>query len=743
MPQINPYFRPAEAQFINTFVPIPFEQMIQAGQMKQQRYDQALTATDATINAIDDIVAIPNSADEIRAREYSQKMREIRDKYVGRDISDPFIQRELSNEIHRSIPKDDIRHIQESYQGYLGYNKMLNALSAEGVNPPNELLQDFTGYDSTVDGVFTGSPNRYVDPLVESKEFFNDLDYEDQGSFYEKIKGQETGRIGVREAVTADRIKEYAKNNLKSYMTRPGIKMYIDTMKKRGDTRSREEIAMAYVNSISPEFVKSRTKDYAFDPEYLNRARNTGKNPTNPGDDYELIVTDATGKDIVKKREREINKYIEQQYKLATEEGDPNALNVYNQMLEAKNIGFTDPKYTTKINTLKVEDTKKVLDKAVSALKKEGLSEKEALDFLNIDGIGDAVLTTFHSVHGKTSDLIDRYHNFSDVIGKKLTTDVSGFNTALIGTITRNKNLVDLGVKIAESGDIELKERRESRGNIDNKSQILTDYYKDLKGISKEVNKLNKEAEEVGYEAVNKLFGHQDTYTAMNTMFESKDGVIKEVFYDENNTLKYKDSPIAKNLSNMLPNITDYQSYFYDENGKLDKKSIKELQSLYNQSDSQRFMGFDNKPTEDGGLLARFRLYAKGEGDKLNQIGNEFKIKMPSNTEYDMQKISENLDERGQEKTRSMYLNYNYVNNLVTSLNLANNERDIPLSKIDPTKTNPEDKIVLKKVGYKYKPVLILDGEEIDMFPGEPISYGTDASTLTSVIIEYFRNNRL
>ena len=46
---VNRYDQPIDSQFINTYVPIPFEQMLQAGAMKQQRYDQSAAAIDQSI----------------------------------------------------------------------------------------------------------------------------------------------------------------------------------------------------------------------------------------------------------------------------------------------------------------------------------------------------------------------------------------------------------------------------------------------------------------------------------------------------------------------------------------------------------------------------------------------------------------------------------------------------------------------------------------------------------------------
>jgi hypothetical protein len=171
---VNRYDQPAQAQFMNTYVPIPFEQMMAAGQAKQGRYDKASSAVDSAIAATDEIQAIPFSDDERRAKEYATNMRAIRDEYMTKDISDPFVLREMSNKLRSSVNTEDIKHIQQSNQGWISYNKQLADLEGKGVPMPEELRTRFEGYDSRK-GVFTGNASAYLDPMQETSNFFKEV----------------------------------------------------------------------------------------------------------------------------------------------------------------------------------------------------------------------------------------------------------------------------------------------------------------------------------------------------------------------------------------------------------------------------------------------------------------------------------------------------------------------------------------------------------------------------------------
>ena len=162
---VNRFDRPIDSQFINTYVPIPFEQMMQAGAMKQQRYDQSAAAMDASVARAEQITAIPNSRDALERDAALDRIYSIRDKYAGKDLSNSMVIRQLNNEIRSAVKPADIKKWESSFAGYENYKKNEAAMTARGQRVYNPT--DFTNYDSSTTGVFTGVPTMDLGAGVE------------------------------------------------------------------------------------------------------------------------------------------------------------------------------------------------------------------------------------------------------------------------------------------------------------------------------------------------------------------------------------------------------------------------------------------------------------------------------------------------------------------------------------------------------------------------------------------------
>jgi len=158
---VNRFDTPAQAQFINTYVPIPFEEMMKVGQIKQERYDRAMAAADAAVARAEQLTAIPNSEDQSYIEDVQKTMYEIRDKYVVKDLTDTMVIRQMNNEINSRLDKNLINHIQQSYGGWQKYMQQKASMEAKGQKVYDDF--DFTGYSSRGKehggkGIFTGLP---------------------------------------------------------------------------------------------------------------------------------------------------------------------------------------------------------------------------------------------------------------------------------------------------------------------------------------------------------------------------------------------------------------------------------------------------------------------------------------------------------------------------------------------------------------------------------------------------------
>lgn len=249
---VNKFDQPIDAQFINTYVPIPFQEMVQAGALKQDRYQQAATAADQTLAAIENVNAIPNSVDASLRDQAVRSIYSIRDKYATKDLSDPMVVRQMNNEIMSAVKPSDIRKWEESHLGYQNYMQESARMEAAGRGTPEELRFNFNNYDSSVTGVFNQLPRMGHNIKKATKEFFDDVQRTYLG---EQVMG-DSGVIGYAHGVTENRLLEHAARNLGVFADSPAGRQILDVAKARGDDRPAEEILYGYLASEAPEFVE-------------------------------------------------------------------------------------------------------------------------------------------------------------------------------------------------------------------------------------------------------------------------------------------------------------------------------------------------------------------------------------------------------------------------------------------------------------------------------------------------------
>ena len=176
MAGVNRFDRPARSEFLNTYVPIPFEQMVAAGQVQQQRYDKTATGLDAKMDAAAQLNAMPGSIDEDYINQYQNTLQDIVERFAGKDLGNSVIQRQLDSEIRRATKTDRLKEIQNSYIGYQAREKARLQEVAKGTY--NELVESVRDplaegrYDSSVSGVYDYLPSATVDVRQEVSKYF-------------------------------------------------------------------------------------------------------------------------------------------------------------------------------------------------------------------------------------------------------------------------------------------------------------------------------------------------------------------------------------------------------------------------------------------------------------------------------------------------------------------------------------------------------------------------------------------
>lgn len=203
----NRFETPIDSQFVNTYVPIPFAEMMQAGQMKQQRYDAGAAAIDQSIQNVEMINAISNSVDEQYKNQAIQSIYDIRDRYADKDLSDSFVTRQMNTELSKNVDKNRLQKIEASYSRYNAAQEAKRTLAMNNKwNPlldkdPGQALGDYAGWDSR-NGEYNYNPTAYVDKADLFNPYYKDLGSESMG-----VVTLSDGTRVLREGISDAKIK--------------------------------------------------------------------------------------------------------------------------------------------------------------------------------------------------------------------------------------------------------------------------------------------------------------------------------------------------------------------------------------------------------------------------------------------------------------------------------------------------------------------------------------------------------
>jgi len=287
---ISRFDQPAQSQFINTYSPIPFQEMMYAGESMQKQYDTSMNNLQRIYDDTYNIKYIPNSKDE----DYVKKnviptIKNIFEKYSQVDLSDPTVYRQALRELNTNVDRQRINKIQESQAGWSDNQKWRQKLQAEGkyadyLDTPDE------GYDTSVQGVYNKLTPAALDSRKKKEEYFNNL----EGDRYTDPK---TGEI--REYIDNNQITHLAKSGYKDYLgSIEGKQDILRYRKETGDNKSSDEsLAYDLLYKTGQEKKYNRVSGYA--PEYVFKSKQ--QDPIFTGQPEALAMEDIPGSKLNKK----------------------------------------------------------------------------------------------------------------------------------------------------------------------------------------------------------------------------------------------------------------------------------------------------------------------------------------------------------------------------------------------------------------------------------------------------------
>lgn len=139
MPRGNPWFSAAE-QTLPEYVPLPMQELFQAGQVLQNRYDENLANIDAVGTGLASIEArLPGHKEYVSklSSDYRNKTSELLDKYGG-NAADPQFQREFSRIKNQFVNDRNLSTILMANEAAKRNEEIAARMAAEGklfVNP--------------------------------------------------------------------------------------------------------------------------------------------------------------------------------------------------------------------------------------------------------------------------------------------------------------------------------------------------------------------------------------------------------------------------------------------------------------------------------------------------------------------------------------------------------------------------------------------------------------------------------
>lgn len=705
---VNRFETPIAAQFINTYVPIPFDQMLKAGQMKQDRYEKASAATDALVNRIEMINAIPNSPDDLYKKQAIDKMYEIRDKYVTKDLSDPFIQRDLSNDIRRNIDSDWIRKAESSYASWQQAQSGKRELAMN--NKLNPLLDDdpATSWNSKEMGEYNYNPRAFVGTAELFDPYFSQISPNDVDIV--NVDGVDVMRQFVADYQIKDVTDKAAqelestpagKDHIRLYrMAHPNTKLSnVEILKEVGTEFGNQWRKSQY--QILPGNVQRKSGDeegFSYDPENIGRYGTKEGKPANM---------------------RDVEKYVSDITSMANN-GDQDAENKLEELQTVWDGVMNTPKKGS------LTTPKEQIDKITA---KGNMLFETALESLIDTGMDENQAFNYLVSNQTNNDLIPMYSPYGQQSGGvQINAD------RIRGQFQGGMDIIKSDIKAKYLPGEEGKKYEEylnSKIRSDKPEKILAAYMADSKSLENEYSNKQKEIEKYKLEEFNELQSYQETYTKVSGMFgfnESK-GVFEGTYEDENGSSKKYSSWLSKEISDVIYNRENYQNEFYNENGKPIKRS-RNIDKLIRGANGFTITNIDNKPvkTKQGDAV---RVTVNVLNENGMPTGEKFKVDLPIDTKRSMGDYVRELTKRGQTETAFTSIHYNTIEDAIKEADVFKGG-SIKLVDLGAEGEDPNNRIEFDVNSAGIMPILIKDGERYNM-ANSRVRY----NNLTPIITNY------
>lgn len=275
---INRYDTPAKLNFVDTFVPIPFQELLAAQRLMDEREERAYNRSEKLRNEFDTLYnswkkfTSPSTVDTAKYHELTINSDATK-AYIDKFMQDP-------NYVNTAEGRADLANLKYQMDTPEVRKIVANApLLAENLKVQADLrskgfdmwdYEDIANYDTSARGLLTTTPTIRKSMPQLAKEYVDNLErtlLPDQGDGF------------IRHGITADRIEELIYGNYDSIMNSDQMRrytdMYLDKWLNKYAEGDSEAVRIGNDSSIG-DTVESRLRSQAeFDAyqEFVNAAR--------------------------------------------------------------------------------------------------------------------------------------------------------------------------------------------------------------------------------------------------------------------------------------------------------------------------------------------------------------------------------------------------------------------------------------------------------------------------------------
>lgn len=306
---VNRYDNPAQAEFINTYVPIPFEQLYTLGKQAKENVDQALKDYSTALDKWAEFQS-PSAADTKAYYDetYGRALPVAEELSKNLDMIKTAEGRSKIYSAINNVDRAKLSMLRQSAEGLRERQKVNQRLMLEGKYNPLWHDVDFTGYNTLTSGIYNDvSPLGYQSIKDLTDKYVNNLK--------DSYLGRSNGFIHT--GVTGDQIKKILDENKSGILSTPEAQMHMQVYLKQNPGATAEDAANAFMERAyidNQEYIRNNITVDPYETQALKerqalrvaaiRKGKNGEQPTDYPDAYTKLYNDAV---VQEKRQMQNN----------------------------------------------------------------------------------------------------------------------------------------------------------------------------------------------------------------------------------------------------------------------------------------------------------------------------------------------------------------------------------------------------------------------------------------------------